>query len=641
MSTHLILGTAGHIDHGKTALVRALTGIETDRLPEEKKRGITIDLGFASIELGNYVLGIVDVPGHERFVRNMLAGATGIDVALLVIAADDSVKPQTREHLEILKILNLSAGVIALTKCDVADADWIDLVEAEVRELVQDTFLSDAAIVRTSSLSGMGIESLKKELLRSSEASVSLDAARTAGPFRMAVDGTFSLPGHGTIARGSVLRGTLQVGHEVDVYPGDRVARVRSLQTHGRDVNRIERGQRAAVNLAGIAQDEIARGSELASPDLLRPSRLLGVEIAPIAMTKLKHRQRIRLHLGTTEVIGRLLLRDSSPLGPQQKQVAQLLLETPVTTAWGQPFVVRSESPVKTIGGGRVLAPEVWKFRRKRLEDWKQLELLRENDLLKRAAAAVYFFRWKRWGADDLNRAADIQQTEKVHRQLLEEPETIECFPISPTRQVEIHHKHVQQCGRDVVKTLEKLHEEHPRSLDFPQNQIENKLRFLGERATAKAIIARLAEKEIVTLTARGIALPDRGPKLSAKETEIFKQLTVRYLEAGFRPPAIKEIQNEVSHHRQSIPQLIQLAEAQGQLIRLNDTLLLHVEVEEKMRSHLSAKFKDSNGFTVSGLREALDISRKYAVPICEYLDRVGFTRREGDLRVIQRGPKP
>ena len=640
MATHLILGTAGHIDHGKTALVRALTGIETDRLPEEKKRGITIDLGFASIELGNYILGIVDVPGHERFVRNMLAGATGIDVALLVIAADDSVKPQTREHLEILKILNLSAGVIALTKCDVADADWIDLVEAEVRELVQDTFLSDAAIVRTSSLSGMGIESLKKELLRSIEAHVPLDAARTAGPFRMAVDGTFSLPGHGTIARGSVLRGTLQVGDEIDVYPGDRVARVRSLQTHGHDVNRIERGQRAAVNLAGIAQDEIARGSELATADLLRPSRLLGVEIAPIAMTKLKHRQRIRLHLGTTEVIGRLLLRDAAPLEPQEKQVAQLLLETPATTAWGQPFVVRSESPVKTIGGGRVLAPDVWKFRRKRSEDWNQLELLRENNLLKRAAAAVYFFRWKGWTADDLNRAADIQQTEELHKQLLSEPKTIECFPISPTRQVEVHYRHVQQCGRDVVKTLEKLHEEHPRCLDFPQNQIENKLRFLGDRATAKAVLTRLAENKTITLTARGIALPDRGPKLSTKETELFEQLTIKYREAGLRPPTVKEIQNEASHHRQNIPQLIQLAEAQGQLVRLNDTLLLHTDVEQKMRLELATRFENSNGFTVSGLREALDISRKYAVPICEYLDRVGFTRRDGDLRVIQGDPK-
>ena len=639
MATHLILGTAGHIDHGKTALVRALTGIETDRLPEEKKRGITIDLGFASIELGNYVLGIVDVPGHERFVRNMLAGATGIDIALLVIAADDSVKPQTREHLEILKILNLSTGVIALTKCDVADADWIDLVEAEVRELVQDTFLSDAAIVRTSALSGMGIDPLKKELLRSIEANLPLDAARTAGPFRMAVDGSFSLPGHGTIVRGSVLRGTLQVGDEIDVYPGNRVARVRSLQTHGRDVDRIERGQRAAINLAGIAQDEITRGSELASADLLRPSRLLGVEIAPIAMTKLKHRQRIRLHLGTTEVIARLLLRDSSPIEPQEKQVAQLLLETPITTAWGQPFVIRSESPIKTIGGGRVLAPEVWKFRRKRSEDWKQLGLLRENNLLKRAAAAVYFFRWKRWAADDLNRAADIQQTEKIYEQLLNEPKTLECFPISPTRQVAVHYRHVQQCGRDVVKTLEKLHEEHPRCLDFPQNQIENKLRFLGDRATAKAILARLADNKIIALTTRGIALPDRGPKLSTKEAELFEQLTIKYREAGLRPPTVKEIQNEASHHRQSIPQLIHLAEAQGQLVRLNDVLLLHAEVEQKMRLLLSTRFGNSNGFTVSELREALDVSRKYAVPICEHLDRVGFTRRNGDLRVLQSAP--
>jgi selenocysteine-specific elongation factor len=257
MPTHLILGTAGHIDHGKTALVRALTGIDTDRLPEEKKRGITIELGFAELELGEYRLGIVDVPGHERFVRNMLAGATGIDIALFVVAADDSVKPQTREHLEILRLLNLSAGVIALTKCDVADAEWIDLVESEVRELVQGTFLADAPIVRTSSLSGMGVEQLKDQLLSSIASGVKIDASRTAGPFRMAVDGTFSLPGHGTIVRGSVLRGILNVGDELHVYPSDRIARVRSLQTHGREVTQIERGQRAAVNLAGITQEEI------------------------------------------------------------------------------------------------------------------------------------------------------------------------------------------------------------------------------------------------------------------------------------------------------------------------------------------------------------------------------------------------
>ena len=636
MATHLILGTAGHIDHGKTSLVRALTGTDTDRLPEEKKRGITIDLGFAAIELGNYVVGIVDVPGHERFVRNMLAGATGIDVALLVVAADDSVKPQTREHLEILRMLNLSAGVIALTKCDIADSDWIDLVEAEVRELVQDTFLSDAPIVRTSSLSGMGIESLKEELLQSIEAKLPMETSRTAGPFRMAVDGTFSLPGHGTIARGSVLRGVIGVGDEIHIFPGDRVARVRSLQTHGKDVGQIERGQRAAVNLAGITQDEIARGSELASPNLLRPSRLIGIEVAPIAGAKLRHRQKVRVHLGATEVIGRLLLRDAGPLQSDEHQVAQLLLETPITTAWGQPFIIRSESPVKTIGGGRVLAPEVWKFRRKRSEDWRQLERLREEDPLKRAAAAVYFFRWQSWTADDLNRTADVRETDKVRSQLLNDSQSVACLEVSPTRQIMVHHRHLEQSGRDVVKKLERLHDENPRSLNFPQNQIEDKLQFIGDRATAKAVLVRLAEENVISLTKGGIALPDRGPNLSAKETDLFKQLMRQYLEAGFRPPTTKDIQNTAAHHRQSIPQLIQLAEAQGHLVRLNESLLLHEEVEQNLRTHLSAEFGDGDGFTVSGLREALNISRKYAVPICEYLDRIGFTHRDGDIRVIR-----
>ncbi|HJN64759.1 MAG TPA: selenocysteine-specific translation elongation factor, partial [Pirellulales bacterium] len=234
MAIHLILGTAGHIDHGKTALVRALTGVDTDRLPEEKKRGITIDLGFAELSLEDYRLGIVDVPGHERFVRNMLAGATGIDLAMFVIAADDSVKPQTREHLEILRLLDLRAGVIVLTKCDKADADWIDLVEAEVRQLVKDTFLADAAIVRTSATTGAGIEQLKEELGNAAESLKHDLANRQSGPFRMAIDGVFSIAGHGTVVRGSVLRGSVGVGDELELNPTGGLVRVRSLQTHGR-----------------------------------------------------------------------------------------------------------------------------------------------------------------------------------------------------------------------------------------------------------------------------------------------------------------------------------------------------------------------------------------------------------------------
>ncbi|MEK6249247.1 MAG: selenocysteine-specific translation elongation factor, partial [Planctomycetales bacterium] len=279
MATNLILGSAGHIDHGKTALVRALTGVDTDRLPEEKKRGITIELGFAELQLGDVRLGIVDVPGHERFVRSMLAGATGIDLSLFVVAADDSVKQQTREHLEILRLLKLKSGVIALTKCDVADADWIELVEAEVKELVADSFLKDAPIVRTSAHTGQGIDELKTALA-DAVGSLQLDQDRSVGPFRMAIDTVHSITGHGTVATGSVLRGNATVGDELEIFPAGVTARIRSVHNHGRNVESVQRGQRAAINLAGVHSDQIPRGSELAAVGLLRPSKLLTTELS-------------------------------------------------------------------------------------------------------------------------------------------------------------------------------------------------------------------------------------------------------------------------------------------------------------------------------------------------------------------------
>ena len=637
MSTHLILGTAGHIDHGKTALVRALTGTDTDRLPEEKKRGITIDLGFAELELGEYRLGIVDVPGHERFVRNMLAGATGIDVALFVVAADDSVKPQTREHLEILRLLDLSAGVIALTKCDVADEEWVDLVEAEVRDLVKDTFLADAPIVRTSAVSGMGIEELKAQLLDTITARVNTDAQRTTGPFRMAVDGVFSLAGHGTIARGSVLRGAVAVGDDVEVQPQNHKARIRSLQTHGREVERIERGQRGAINLAGISLEQIERGSELASPQLLRASRILGVELNPLPTARrgFKHRQTIRIHLGTSEVLARILLKAEDSIPPGETKVAQLLLEKPVTTTWGQPFVVRSESPIRTIGGGRILAPELRKFRRTLDENWNQLEILRSPDPLQRAAAAVYFFGWKPWGSSDLSRATGIDDVEAVHAQLLGAKGQLTQLKLSPTRHIELHPLHLERFGRDAVKALERLHEANPKNLTFPSSQLEAKFRFLQDQTLTKAVIARLAAQKVISLTGQGVALPGHGPRLSQKETQLFADILQNYRDAGFRPPSVSEMQNLATHHQQSVPKLIELAAAQGTLIRLNDALYLHQDTEERLRTHLASCYPEGAGFTVSAIRESLDVSRKYAVPICEYLDRIGFPRRDGDVRVI------
>src|SRR4051812_18441990 len=303
----LVLGTAGHIDHGKTALVRALTGVDTDRLPAEKQRGITIDLGFAALELGEYHLALVDVPGHERFIRNMLAGASGLDLAMLIVAADDSVMPQTREHLEILRLLGLSGGLVVLTKVDLVDPSWLDLVEEDVRALVAGTFLDGAEVVRTSATTGRGVDELRAALARLCDEAPSRD---DPGLFRMAIDRSFTVAGHGTIVTGTVTSGAVAVGDDLEWFPEGRSVRVRGLHRHDRPADRLGRGARAAINLVGVHHAEIRRGHELGAPGYLQPTRILSVELqaALDAPRPVRHRGRYRLHLGTAEVSATLAL---------------------------------------------------------------------------------------------------------------------------------------------------------------------------------------------------------------------------------------------------------------------------------------------------------------------------------------------
>ena len=395
MTRDLILGTAGHIDHGKTSLVKALTGVDCDRLPEEKARGITIDIGFARLELPPYRLGIVDVPGHERFVKNMLAGATGIDLALLVVAADDSVMPQTREHLEILQLLGLRFGLIALTKSDLVDATTREVVGMEVRELVRDTFLADAPLVETSAQSGAGIEELKQAI-----AGVCAKVEERQGRqwFRLGIDRSFVVQGHGTVVTGSVTAGSLKVGDDVEWLPRGERVRVRSLQNHEQPVEEVHRGQRAAINLAGVRNEEVARGQELATPGYLVPSKVLTVRLHCLADRKrpIKHRLPVRLHLGTAEAMATVALLDCDTVEPGQQGLAQLFLEEPATAAWGQPFVLRESSAAHTIGGGQVLQPLARKVRRRHLEVLELIEQLWSGEPLRRVLSVAWFAGFRR-----------------------------------------------------------------------------------------------------------------------------------------------------------------------------------------------------------------------------------------------------
>lgn len=637
MATDLILGTAGHIDHGKTSLIRALTGIDTDRLPEEKRRGITIELGFAHLEIGPYRLGVVDVPGHERFVRNMLAGATGMDLAMLVVAADDSVKPQTREHLEILRLLDLPAGVIALTKCDLADDQWIELVEEEVRELVAGTFLEDAPIVRTSAATGQGLDELKAALeAAAARAAASQRMQLVHAPFRMAIDRAFTLAGHGTIVTGSVASGRVRVGDELEIQPDRILVRVRSLQNHDRPADEVHRGQRAAINLAGVHHDQIRRGHELATPGHLVPSRLLTVQLTllPEAPRPLKNRTRVRLHVGTAELLAIVRLLDRERLEPGQSALAQLFLNQPAATVWHQPFVIRSESPVHTIGGGRVLDPNAQRIRKPNEQLLQMVGDLSSADPIQRAAAAIYFAGLRPWDPRDLSRTAGVDDGQAAHRQLAERG-VLRRVVISPTRTVWLHAAVFDGLCQRVEALLLRLHQQNPLATGFDRRQLASRFAYLGDPALVDAVLSHLQQTGRVRLTERTVALAGQGPKLSQSEQKVLEQLVEIFRTAGLKPPTVKECQQAVQKNRESVPQLLELAVANGQLVKIADDFYLHADVESQVRQKLQQALADSDGMTMSQIRELLETSRKYAVPLCEYYDQIGVTKRVGDLRVL------
>lgn len=642
MTTDLILGTAGHIDHGKTSLIRALTGVDTDRLPEEKKRGITIELGFAELTVGPYRLGIVDVPGHERFVRNMLAGATGMDVALLVVAADDSIKPQTREHLDILRLLDLRSGVIAITKCDLADPDWITLVEEEVRELVADTFLAQAPIVRTSVSPAMGIEPLRDELEKAaSRAAASRARAPADAPFRMAIDRAFTIAGHGTVVTGSVSSGEARMGQELAIEPGALQVRVRGLQNHDRPSEQVHRGQRAAINIAGIHHERVQRGQELATPGHLRPSRRLAARIRAVdSLTRgIKNRSRVRVHVGTAELLATLVLLDTDQVAASQQAMCQLFLAGEAVTTWNQPFVIRSESPVQTIGGGQVLVTHCDRIARNDDATLAKLSDLLAVDPVTRAAAALYFTGLNNWQPRDLARTAGIEQVEPVVDALRQNGTLIE-IELSPTRSLSVHRECLDQLTGRIATTLEKLHARNPLRTAIDLVQLRHGFDYLDD-AVLKMALASMREAGQVRLGPSTVTLKGHGPKLSQNEHKLLAKLVEDYRAAGLETPTVKQFQQQATKNQSSVPQLIALAAANGDLVQITDQYFMHRDADQACRDKLKGSLSEGTGLTVSQIREILNTSRKFAVPYCEYLDRSGFTRRKGDLRLLAEQQPP
>ena len=635
MLKDLILGTAGHIDHGKTSLIGALTGTNTDRLPEEKQRGITIELGYAHLELPPYRLGIVDVPGHEKFVRQMLAGATGMDVALLVIAGNDSIKRQTTEHLDILRMLDLPAGVIALTKCDLVDNDWLELVEEEIRGLVEDTFLKDAPIVRTSSKTGDGLDELKTALSTACEKVAATDRANlNKAPFRMAIDRAFTIEGHGTVVTGSVSSGTLNTGDQLEIQPGDISVRVRGIQNHDRSAESVSRGQRAAINLAGIKQGEVERGHELADSGHLISSTLLTVELNILDHIKkpFKDRTRIRFHVGTAELFGNVRLLATDAIEPGQSGLAQVYLSEPAVTVWNQPFVARRQSPVETIGGGRILQPNASRIRKPSKTDLEMIGNLKSDDPVTRAGASVYLADDVHWKPEDLHRSAGLVDVESAVDQLKGD-QTIETIQVSTSRSITVHRQRFQQLGERVMKTLERMHRDHPLRFTHARLSFTAEFSYLNQPELLDAVIDHLKKQKKVNANVNAIGLVGYGPKLSKGQRQLLDSLIDQLRKAALKAPTVAELVKSASKNKESVVELLEMGVENGDLAKLNNDYFLHSDVIDDVKTKLAQAPNVADGLTMSEIRTHLDTSRKYAVPLCEYLDQIGFTQRDGDVR--------
>lgn len=635
MLTDLILGTAGHIDHGKSSLIQALTGQETAHLPEEKRRGITIEPGYAFLDLPPFRLGVVDVPGHERFVRQMLSGATGMDLVLLVVAADDSIKPQTREHFAILRLLQVPAGVIAITKSDLVEPEWLQLVREEIRAFAQDSFLAQSPLVAVSSRTGEGIAELR-EALRSA-AQLAASSIRQAGlelPFRMAIDRAFPVAGHGTVVTGSVGSGRLAIGETVAIQPSGIEARVRGLNHHGQTVTEVHRGQRAAINLAGVHHGQVRRGDEVSAPGLLKATKtfLAELELNPGLPRPVPDRAQIRLHLGTTDVAAVLRWLDNDTGLPGSSGLAVLHLAEPAVATWNQPLVIRAESPALTLGGGRILHPTPPRLVRWDEADVAEIRRMGSADPDERAAGWAWFATSGDMDAADLARACGVGNG-VPHWEALVVAHTVIPIPGPGGKPVHVHAGRLERIEDALRRGLERAHARNPLKLAFPLPAILAGQAHLGGQAVLQQAVRNLTSKKLVQVHQQRISLVGSGPRLTRNERLQLEELLQLVRSAGFQSPTAAELGTLATRSPQSVSQLLPIAIESGELVRIGQDMVMHAETVQEVLARLRDQFPAESGFTVSQLREFLGTSRKYALPFCEHLDESGVTIRDGDLR--------
>ena len=631
----IILGTAGHIDHGKTSLVRAVTGIDTDRLKEEKLRGITIELGFASLDLpeGRHV-GIVDVPGHEKFVKHMVAGATGIDIVVMVIAADEGIMPQTREHMEICSLLGIQHGFVALTKIDMVEPDWLDLVTEEVRDFTQGTFLEGAPIVPVSSITGEGIPDFIKTL---DALCRKVPDRSNSGIFRLPVDRVFTMRGFGTVITGTLISGCIRTGDPVMIYPSKITSKVRGIQAHNQTVEQAAAGMRTAINFQGLEKAVINRGDVLSTPESLFPSFMVDIllEYLPGNPKVLKNRTRVRFHSGTSEILGNVILLNADEMQPGQSAPAQIRLDAPITVVKDDRFVIRSYSPVRTIGGGRVINPIPAKHKRFQPDVVEGLKHLLEADFESVVAYQTETCGVKGVSFNELRIMTNLpeKRLQQMLHGLLSRQTLIQVEKDPPTY---IHRRAYDQLKQDALGCLEAYHEANPLKAGMSKEELKSKLPpflgpklynlLLGQTSKEGAIVA---EEDLIRLAAHRISLEE-------DQADIRNRILDAYRKSGLQPPYFNDLCDQMNISENRAKEVLMLLVNEGTIVKIKEDLYFDAGAVDALKERLVSFLTENGEIATPQFKEMTGVSRKFVIPLIEYFDSKNVTIRIGDIRKLR-----
>jgi selenocysteine-specific elongation factor len=636
----IIVGTAGHIDHGKTALVKALTGVDADRFPEEKQRGITIDIGFAELDLGNVRIGFVDVPGHERFVKNMLAGASGIDLVLLVIAADEGVMPQTREHFEICRLLETKSGLIVLTKTDLVDEELLELVKLDAAELVENSFLENATVVAVSAKTGEGIDELKTALR---QLAARIPERKNESAALMPIDRSFTIKGFGAVVTGTLVSGEIAEADELEILPAGKKARVRGIQTHGKSVKTAHAGQRTAVNLGGVDHAEIERGMVLAERDVLRPTQIFDAEIEVIKDAKkpLKSRQRVRVHIGTIEALARVqILSERGEIEPGEKNFAQLRLEIPVACVPEERFIIRSYSPQITIAGGRVLDNSAAKHKRKDIKEVrKYLQNLIESGEDKALKTKLYLETFSEHGAS----FSDLQARTGWRREILQKAiqANAEKKAIVEAENLLIARTPFENLKEKTLAEIENFHKKEPLSKGILRETLREKIFARIPQEIFRAVLENLQTAEKIAAEKDTVRAASHNLELSAEEKALRSRLENVYKSSKLEVPKLEDALNDAIKNtkltRAAARKIFQMLLDSGEIVKITDEFYFSKNEIDALIQKLKdfAAASSDKLIDVPKFKDIAGISRKYAIPLLEYFDQRRITRRAGDKRLI------